>query len=248
MQQTVSEKYWPNHKNLCQFIAALVEQRQERVDQSSLFNSSLSQHGREKVAGLVGENCLVKCMANKNPTVMLLDTGARVSIVRKSYLTKNYPELTVKQLKEILESGDSFRVQWGNNTQIPFLGWTSLNVQVGDEANSATLDVPYLVTSGEIEYPILGFNAIREIVKINDDTQMLKKIFENVFNSTNHQKIDSLVNFIATAEEEVQTCVKIKGKDTVVPAGKVLHVQCKANVWFLERKTPMMFQIIRKIC
>ena len=76
-------------------------------------------------------------MANKNPTVMLLDTGARVSIVRKSYLMKNYPELTVKQLKEILESGDSFRVQWGNNTQIPFLGWTSLNVQVGDEANSA---------------------------------------------------------------------------------------------------------------
>ena len=150
----------------------------------------------------------------------------------------------MKQLKEILESGDSFRVQWGNNTQIPFLGWTSLNVQVGDEANSATLDVPYLVTSGEIEYPILGFNAIREIVKINDDTQMLKKIFENVFNSTNHQKIDSLVNFIATAEEEVQTCVKIKGKDTVVPAGKVLHVQCKANVWFLESKTPMMFQII----
>ena len=133
----MSEKYWPNHKNLCQSIAALVEQRQERVDQSSLFNSSLSQHGREKVAGLVGENCLVKCMANKNPTVMLLDTGARVSIVRKSYLTKNYPELTVKQLKEILESGDSFRVQWGNNTQIPFLGWTSLNVQVGDEANSA---------------------------------------------------------------------------------------------------------------
>ena len=43
----------------------------------------------------------------------------------------------MKQLKEILESGDSFRVQWGNNTQIPFLGWTSLNVQVGDEANSA---------------------------------------------------------------------------------------------------------------
>ena len=92
---------------------------------------------------------------------MLLDTGAQVSIVSKSYLTKNYPELTVKPLKEILENGDSFRVQWGNSTQIPFLGWTSLNVQVGDETNSATLDVPYLVTSGEVEYPILGFNTIR---------------------------------------------------------------------------------------
>ena len=69
----------------------------------------------------------------------------------------------------------------------------------------------------------------------------IKKIFENVFNSTDHQKIDSLKNFITTTEE-ARTCVKIKGKDIVVPAEKVLHVQCKADVGFLERKTPMMFQ------
>ena len=186
---------------------------------------------------LVGEKCLVKCIANKNPTVMLLDTRVQVSIASKSYLTKNYLELTVKSLKEILEHSDSFRVQWGNSTQIPFLEWTSLNVQAENETNSATLDVPYLVTSRESEYPMLGFNAIRELVKINNDTQMLKKIFENVLNSTHHQKIDLLVNVIATTEEEAQTCVKIKGKDIVVPAGKVLQVQCKADVGFLERVT-----------
>ena len=71
---------------------------------------------------------------------MLLDTGAQVSIVSKSYLTRNYPELTVKPLKEILKNGDSFRIKLGNRTQIPFLGWVSLNIQVGDETNSATLD------------------------------------------------------------------------------------------------------------
>ena len=49
---------------------------------------------------------------------------------------------------------------------------------------------------------------------------MLKKTFENVFNSTDHQKIDSLLDFIAATEEEAQTCVKIKGKDIVVPAGE----------------------------
>ena len=71
---------------------------------------------------------------------------------------------------------------------------------------------------------------------------MLKKIFENVFNSNDHQKIDSLENIIATTEEEAEASVKIKGKDVVVPAEKVLHVQCKTDVGFLERKTPMMFQ------
>ena len=76
----------------------------------------MSQHESEKVVELVGEKCLVKCIANKNPTVMLLDTRVQVSIVSKSYLTKNYLELTVKSLKEILEHSDSFRVQWGNST------------------------------------------------------------------------------------------------------------------------------------
>ena len=44
---------------------------------------------------LVGGKCLVKCVGNKKPTLMLLDTWAQVSIVSKSYLTKNYPELMV---------------------------------------------------------------------------------------------------------------------------------------------------------
>ena len=92
---------------------------------------------------------------------------------------------------------------------------------------------------------MLGFNAIREIVKINKDTQMLKEMFENVFNSTDHQKLDSLVNFIAATEEKSQTCVKIKEKDMAVPAGKVLHVQCKADVGFLERKILTMFQELK---
>ena len=79
------------------------------MDRSCLFNSNLSQHGREKVVWLICEKCLVKCIANQNPTVMLLDTGAQGSIVSKSYLTKNDRELTVKPLKEILENGDSFK-------------------------------------------------------------------------------------------------------------------------------------------
>ena len=61
---------------------------------------------------LAGEKYLVKDTATKNPTVMLLDTGAQVCIVPKSYLTKNYPEVTVKPLTEMLENGYSFRVKW----------------------------------------------------------------------------------------------------------------------------------------
>ena len=50
---------------------------------------------------LLGEKYLVKYIANKNPILMLLDTGTQVSIESKSYLIKNYPELIVKLLKYI---------------------------------------------------------------------------------------------------------------------------------------------------
>ena len=73
------------------------------------------------VVGIAGEKCLVKCMASKNPIVILLDTGEQVSIASKSFLMKNYSELTVKPWKGILENEDSFRVQWGNSTQMPYL-------------------------------------------------------------------------------------------------------------------------------
>ena len=72
----------------------------------------------------------------------------------------------MKPLKEILKNDNSFRVQWGKSTQVPFLGWICLNVQEEDGTSSATLDVLYLITSGNIVYLLLGFNAIREMVKI----------------------------------------------------------------------------------
>ena len=43
-------------------------------------------------------------------------------------------------------------------------------------------------------------------------------------------------------EFRVKESIGEEGKDIVVPAGKLLHVQCKTDVGFLERKTPMMFQ------
>ena len=75
-------------------------QKQEKIDQP-FCSAPVCHNTKKKVVGLADEKFLVKCMANKNPPVMLLDTGAQVSSASKSSLTKNYHELTVKPLKEI---------------------------------------------------------------------------------------------------------------------------------------------------
>ena len=55
--------------------------------------------------------CRWKVLSQVYSKQKLLETGVQVFIVIKSYLSKNYPALTMKPLKEILENGDSFRVQ-----------------------------------------------------------------------------------------------------------------------------------------
>ena len=189
---------WNNHRKLCQAINTLEKERWRKVNDKSTYNTILPYQDKGKVAGLVGEKCLIRCSVNNQSVEMLLDTCVQVSIVSRSYLKRNYPDLPVKPLSDILDDQDSFRVQWGNSTEIPFLGWVNMSVQIGYEIKSITLDIPYLVTSGELEYPILGFNAMREMVKVEEDLHILKQVFENAFSITDPQKIDTLVNLLTT--------------------------------------------------
>ena len=58
---------------------------------------------KRKVSGA----CRWKLLSQVYSKQKLLETGVQVFIVIKSYLSKNYPALTMKPLKEILEKGDS---------------------------------------------------------------------------------------------------------------------------------------------
>ena len=46
----------------------------------------------------------------------------------------------------------------GSSSDIPFVGCVNLQVVLGDQKESIQLEVPYLATPTDIDYPIVGFN------------------------------------------------------------------------------------------
>jgi hypothetical protein len=53
-----------------------------------------------------------------------------------------------------------------NGTAIPCTGWVELEFRLlSSGREETTVMVPFLITSEELNYPIVGYNVIKEIVK-----------------------------------------------------------------------------------
>ena len=181
--KTCQKNGWPHHETLCKTIHTLHENKIRKVYNTGSYNTNLSVKRSTEIAKLVGEKCIATCKLNQQPADVLLDTGAQVSIINKAYLQNKFPNLLIQHMKEIIDEPDSLRVQWGSSHDIPFDGWVNLTVTCGSTDHSSSLDVPFLVTTENIPDPILGFNAIKQLMKsTNGDNKLLLKIFESSLN------------------------------------------------------------------
>ena len=78
------------------------------------------------MAKITGEKCLMQCKLSGVPTSVMLDTGAQVFIVSEKYLLEKFINAEIRAISEILDGHDSLRLQWGNNSEIPFADFTIL--------------------------------------------------------------------------------------------------------------------------
>lgn len=53
-----------------------------------------------------------------------------------------------------------------NGSSIPYKGWAELDLQIGDSEH--VISVPFLVASEDMELPLIGFNAIEHLIKVNN--------------------------------------------------------------------------------
>ena len=90
------------------------------------------------------------------------------------------------------------------------------------------LDVSFLITTDQISNPILEFNAIKHIAQTADD-KLLIKVFQTWFDQTDVNRKQAFFNLLQTPDL-VEAIVKVKGKNTVAPAGFVVKVPCKSNI------------------
>ena len=132
---------------------------------------------------MVGEICLIKVLLNNKLSSVFLVTDAQPSTIRDKYLRENLPYVNEYPVNELLDEPDSLKVQWGNQTEIPFSKHTVVNLCIEEGEDKCHLDVPFLITVDQISNPILGFNAIKHIAQTTDD-KLLIKLLQTSFNQT----------------------------------------------------------------
>ena len=102
--------------------------------------------------------------------------------------------MKIRELREILDNTDSFQVRWGNQRKLLYDGWMEVEVFLNNESqNSVT--VPFLVTSENLKYPILGTNAI-EHLSAPYKTDELQHILPRCLPNHSSEVLDPLVHFI----------------------------------------------------
>lgn len=174
---------------------------------------------------------------------MLLDSGAQVTMVSKSWIEQALPHMKIQPLESLF--GDhSLEISAANNTQVPLDGWAEIDLQIRSQYHGhVTVRVPLLI-SHNCNYPLLGSNVIAEIIKRNTDqedyvdvTEVLKEAL-----SVNESTVEALVLALQTIAptEAPRREVQLSKKGVNVPAGKICEVQCRVRGW--HSGGTMMFQ------
>ena len=80
------------------------------------------------------------------------------------------------------------------------------------------------------------------LVQLNDNLELLHEmIYHSVGNELSQDNVTAFVDLIQSTKEQENITVKVKGKDIVIPADKLLQVHCKADVGYIDEMRPMMF-------
>ena len=73
-------------------------------------------------------------------------------------------------------------------------------------------------------------------------TEALVKMFGMLSKSTNTDNVKKFVHFVQEPSDDKQALVKVKGKNVIIRAGRIVQVPCKADVGFLKVRKAMLFQ------
>ena len=136
---------------------------------SGHFQTHLTPKQHAKVTSLVGKKCFIKCILNYKIVKALWDTGAQVSIVSEKFLKEMFPGLALKHISELVET--ELNLTMANGSSIPRYGWVELEFCISPEQQS--LIVSFLVTTDDMDLPLIGFNITKEHLRPkNNDTNL----------------------------------------------------------------------------
>ena len=106
-----------------------------------------------------------------------------------------------------------------------------MKVNIRQNDKSTEINVPFLVKTQKINSTILGFNAIKHLLQNKTDIGTMISILQTAFDNADKSKMKLFVELIQQKESNCSRTpkVKVKGKNITIPAGKIVHVNCKSS-------------------
>lgn len=234
------KKHWPDHKVLCAAISHLANkvEPKELDPNNHTFVSHLTPQQQATVVGLVGKRCTVKGEINRHSVDVLRDTGAQVSIISDEFLKRNFPDVAVRDISELLNT--KLNLTAANGSEMPYIGWVELNFRLSSCNND--LIVPFVVTEQYLDSPLIGFNVMEEIIKDSNGDVALSQAVTASFTDLDSQTASVFVNFIENLNQGELCFIKTSKRDTIIPPKQSQRVTCRANTGPVERPTPVVFE------
>lgn len=189
---------------------------------------------RKRLAQLIGKRCLVTCTLNGAPIEMLLDSGAQVTMVGKTWMQRALPDVLIQPLKTLI-SDQPLEISAANGTEVPFEGWADVTLEIKSVNHGhATIQVPVLVSQNCLNHSILGSNVISEMIKANKETDtditgLLREAL-SVTESTAEALVSALQVF-TPADNCIEYTVKTGKKGVMLPAGQICEIRCRVREW-----------------
>ena len=144
-----------DHEVLCGMICSL-----EEIEVAKLYQQLKSMEAgvrespaKAEIVGLVGERPLVNVCLDGTPAKGLWDTGSMIAMMGEKFKNEHLPDKKLHSVSEFL--GEKLSISAANNSDIPIKGV----VVVDFTLNDANFSVPFLVTRGNMENPIIGTNV-----------------------------------------------------------------------------------------
>ena len=123
-------RHWQDDKVLCRAIKSLAVSVEDTKTVKTAFVSHITPQKHSKIIKLVGKKCLVECLLNEIKAHVLWDSGSQISILSQQYLTVNFPQLQVKNPKELLGEEIELDLRAANNSSIPYSGYVEIEFKV----------------------------------------------------------------------------------------------------------------------
>lgn len=129
---------------------------------------------------------------------VLLDTGANVSMLDRTWKEKYLPYQDIWPLSELIDK--EFDILAITGDEIPYDGWVDVIVNLqGNNDPDPSIRVPFLLSRLQLERSLIEFNVIQELIMGHQSRPKVQSILVNLLAGAmeiDNVKAEAIVSFV----------------------------------------------------